>query len=208
MRAIASENFDGAEKTSQSKGKLLGPAPDRIGVCCGRFQPFHNGHLFVVEDIVRNYPDVVLYLVVAAIEAPLTRVNPFTAAERVEMINTCMDSLDLAVRAVSFLVASAADSRPAHARLGEVVPGYEIVFSGEEDSYRLFSNRGYQVVRMSRSREPVSGSTIRRLMLERGNWQQLVPEPVADYIERKHLDRRLADLAQGEKHPWKRFPMK
>lgn len=174
----------------------------RFAVYIGRFQPFHNGHLSVVKDIIHNYP-YSLYVAVPTVGGPLTRANPFTAAERVEMIRACMRCLHLPVSVAQFQVLTEANMRPLPVRLAEAIPEFELVLSGEEHTLLPFVRHGYRVVRLSPPEHRVPGSVIRSLMLEGGNWEQFVPGPVAEYIKKRGLDRRLLRLPDGEKHPWK-----
>lgn len=52
----------------------------------GRFQPFHNGHKVVVDEALRRAKKVAL--VIGSHDAPRTARNPFTTAERIEMISS------------------------------------------------------------------------------------------------------------------------
>jgi len=53
----------------------------------GRFQPFHNGHKVVVDEALRRAKKVAL--VIGSDQQPRTARNPFTTAERIEMITAC-----------------------------------------------------------------------------------------------------------------------
>ena len=53
----------------------------------GRFQPFHNGHKVVVDEALRRAKKVAL--VIGSHDAPRTARNPFTTAERQDMITAC-----------------------------------------------------------------------------------------------------------------------
>jgi len=156
--------------------------------------------MYNLLGILEGYQDVELYIVVPIIE--LTQQNPFTAAERVEMIDRCMSCAGLAVKTAQFLPVNPVDSRLAHLRLQDVVPGYKVVFAGEEESYRIFRDGNYQLVRFDPPAERISGSIVRRQMLDGQNWRQLVPQAIADYIEERGLDRRIHHLPDGNKHPW------
>ncbi|MBP1449059.1 MAG: adenylyltransferase/cytidyltransferase family protein, partial [Thermoproteus sp.] len=49
----------------------------------GRFQPLHLGHVKVLEWISQNHEDVLV--VIGSADKGVTRDNPFTAGERIEM---------------------------------------------------------------------------------------------------------------------------
>ena len=55
----------------------------RRGVMIGRFQPFHNGHLILVRQILKECNEVLI--VVGSAQSNYTFANPFTAGERIMM---------------------------------------------------------------------------------------------------------------------------
>lgn len=55
-----------------------------FAVFIGRFQPFHNGHLYSLKKALETSEKVVV--VIGSANAPRTIKNPFTDSERVEMI--------------------------------------------------------------------------------------------------------------------------
>ncbi|EQD45121.1 nicotinamide-nucleotide adenylyltransferase, partial [mine drainage metagenome] len=46
----------------------------------GRFQPFHNGHLHVIKEILSQYSSVIIGI--GSAQYSHTMENPFTAGER------------------------------------------------------------------------------------------------------------------------------
>jgi bifunctional NMN adenylyltransferase/nudix hydrolase len=77
---------------SESAEPGAAPRPD-LCVFIGRFQPLHHGHLSVIRDALRQ-ADHLVVLVGSANEARSVR-NPFTAAERAEMIRACLAADDI-----------------------------------------------------------------------------------------------------------------
>lgn len=55
-----------------------------LAVFIGRFQPFHNGHLAVINEALGLATKVAI--IIGSANAPRTFRNPFTVAERIEMI--------------------------------------------------------------------------------------------------------------------------
>ncbi|MEM0194770.1 MAG: adenylyltransferase/cytidyltransferase family protein, partial [Thermoplasmatales archaeon] len=56
----------------------------------GRFQPFHNGHLWLVDKIVKEYGSIIIGI--GSAQESHTLVNPFTAGERQYMIQKALES--------------------------------------------------------------------------------------------------------------------
>jgi cytidyltransferase-like protein len=69
--------------------------PYDLAVFVGRFQPFHRGHLQVVERALEQARHV-LIVVGSADAARRADLIPFTADERREMILGCLDAADRA----------------------------------------------------------------------------------------------------------------
>ena len=55
-----------------------------IGVFLGRFQPFHIGHMSIVEEILQHHERLVL--VIGSAEKSGTDENPWTLQEREKII--------------------------------------------------------------------------------------------------------------------------
>src|SRR5262245_38493391 len=86
-------------------------------VACGRYQPFHNGHLSLLRKAARHDGEIVVgVLITMRIAAPATtepqdpftvlgdercdeRHNPFTAVDRVRMISAALRTESWAARA-------------------------------------------------------------------------------------------------------------
>ena len=54
----------------------------------GRFQPFHHGHLHAIKLILEEADDMVIVVGSAQMSHELD--NPFTAGERIEMIQAAL----------------------------------------------------------------------------------------------------------------------
>ena len=60
------------------------------GLFLGRFQPFHNGHLYVVEEMIHDKSIDEIIIGIGCAQEAYTLENPFTAGERFEMINNTL----------------------------------------------------------------------------------------------------------------------
>lgn len=61
-----------------------------LGVFIGRFQPFHNGHLYIVEQALKACDTLVI--LVGSSDEPRDYFNPFTFEERLQMILAAIPS--------------------------------------------------------------------------------------------------------------------
>lgn len=55
-----------------------------VAVFIGRFQPFHNGHQMIIDELVSNYGKILV--IIGSCRQSRTRKNPFTYDERRQMI--------------------------------------------------------------------------------------------------------------------------
>lgn len=167
----------------------------------GRFQPFHNGHLYAVDYILREFDEVVL--VVAAAQYNYTFDNPFTAGERVEMIKRGLGEL----YSRSFIIP--VDNVPSNyswpRRVLEYSPRVDAVFSNNRFVHELFKAHGY-AVRNTPVLPSVSGSVVRSLMVQGGDWKSMVPARVSEFIEEINGVERVRFLWElSVRYPGERF---
>jgi nicotinamide-nucleotide adenylyltransferase len=159
----------------------------------GRFQPFHNGHLKVVKDVVAEADYIVIAIGSAQNSHSLE--DPFTAGERITMISKVLanEGIDN-----YHLVAIEDIHRYAVwvSHVASQVPIFDIVYAHNPLSLRLFKEGGYKVVELELY-EPnkYSGTEIRRRMMAGEEWRGLVPEAVAEFIGEINGVERLKSLA-------------
>jgi len=144
----------------------------------GRFQPFHNGHLYAVKHILAHYDEVVI--VIAAAQYSYTAENPFTAGERVEMVRLGVG--DLYARTYIVPVDNVPSNYEWPRHVLSYTPRIRAVFSNNEFVRALFSAYGLGV-HETPLLPGVSGTAVRRAIGEGLEWKHLVPEEVARFIE-------------------------
>ena len=74
----------------------------KTGLFIGRFQPFHNGHLKAIENILEVCEKVII--VIGSAQEKNTPKNPFSSTQRVEMIKAVLeDDMEAIFDAVKWL---------------------------------------------------------------------------------------------------------
>jgi nicotinamide-nucleotide adenylyltransferase len=164
------------------------------GLLVGRFQPFHRGHLRVVETIRRARPDAALILAIGSAEESYTWKNPFTAGERFEM----MDRTVGGGPGPRVHLVPVPDIRR-HAQwvryLESQLPSFDRVYTNNPLTRLLFERAGYAVENPPMYARPkFEGEHIRRCLAADRGWRALVPPPVADYLTEIEAPHRLAML--------------
>lgn len=164
----------------------------------GRFQPFHLGHLEILKKILAEYHEVII--IVGSAQHSHTLENPFTAGERIQMITETLDEEGITKRVYIIPI----DDIHRHSvwvrQVESLTPEFEIVFSNEPVSIRLFKESGYAVKRTSLiHRGKWSGTEIRRRILADGAWEECIPSAVARVIKEIDGIARIRELARNDK---------
>lgn len=168
------------------------------GLLVGRFQPFHNGHLAVVQHLKAKRPKEPLVLGIGSAQASHTSENPFTAGERLEMIERTVAAERLAgVTAVPIPDVHRHSVWVAH--VASLVPPFRRVYTNNPLTRLLFEEARYPVEAAPMfERAKWQGSTIRAAMATGRAWKRFVPRVVADYLVSIDAEARLKLLAERD----------
>ena len=153
------------------------------GLYIGRFQPFHNGHLELVQHIERTFHPGELLIGIGSAQVSHTPRDPFTAGERFEMVRKALQ----AERFEDFWPVPIPDvDRHAIwvAHVASLLPPFGQVYSNDPLTVHLFQSAGYEVPRLPFfNRGQYEGTEIRRRMVSGESWEELVPTAVRVYLE-------------------------
>jgi len=158
----------------------------------GRFQPFHLGHAAAV-GLALGRPGP-LWLCIGSSNAPRDMRNPFSAAERREMIESSLPREALG-RVSVYAVPDFDD----HARwideIDATVPAYSTAYTSDAPTAAMFRARGVEAVALPMaSRETLEGSRIRAMIAAGEDGSGLVPAGTAAVLRRVGARARLARL--------------
>jgi nicotinamide-nucleotide adenylyltransferase len=170
---------------------------DRRGVAIGRFQPFHNGHLVLIRQILEDCDEVLV--VVGSAQLNYTLANPFTAGERILMIRRALgeEGLDVSKIIIVPLVDEQSNARW-FSMLASMLPPFDILYSGNHLIVALASS--HLEVRSPRfvRRKEYNGSYIRNRILNGQKWSDFVSKSVFDIINNIDGIKRMKTLAKHE----------
>jgi nicotinamide-nucleotide adenylyltransferase len=126
--------------------------------------------------------------------------NPFTAGERITMVRLALD--EVKIDASNYFLIPVSDLRIHDLWVPHLVsqtPRFEVVFSNEPVTSRLFKEAGFRVEPIPfYSRETYSSTEIRERVVQGKSWEDLVPVAVARYIKSIFGDERLRELALSD----------
>jgi nicotinamide-nucleotide adenylyltransferase len=160
----------------------------------GRFQPFHNGHLHVIKEILSDYSSVIIGI--GSAQYSHTMENPFTAGERHLMISNSLESAGI----FNFYIIPIEDvnSNPLWvAHVESLTPKFQSIYSNNPLVRRLFKEKGYdvQAVKLA-NRDEWSGTKIRKKILNGEPWEDQVPPAVSNIIMEVDGVNRIRELAE------------
>ena len=169
------------------------------GLYVGRFQPFHLGHLEAIKDVLKEVEELVIVIGSAQYSHKIH--NPFTAGERLVMIRGALQEAGIDYSRLWIVPVPDVHLHMLWASALEgYTPSFNIVYSNEPLTRRLFMEAGYKVESIRFFRRRLYTSTlVREKMLKGESWKKLVPKSVADFITEIDGVNRLRDLARTDK---------
>jgi nicotinamide-nucleotide adenylyltransferase len=182
------------------------------GLMIGRFQPFHNGHLYLAKQILKECDELII--AIGSAQFNYIYKDPFTAGERVLMIHAALSSetkdIDLTK---CYIIPVVNDENNARwfGHLKSMVPPFHVLYTGNEFVIGLAS-REVQIRKPSfLKKEEYNGTNIRKQIatmqqqnnqqLRRQNWKDLVPNVVCTIIEEIDGFKRIEMLLGSDSHP-------
>jgi nicotinamide-nucleotide adenylyltransferase len=171
----------------------------RRGLYVGRFQPFHSGHLHAIMDALEEVDELVIVIGSAQYSHNVT--NPFTAGERLVMIRKALE--EAGIDDSRFWIVPIPDVHLHMMWVSSLVgytPKFDLVYSNEPLTRRLFTEAGYKVKALRFfERKQYSSTLIREKMLKNEGWEELVPKSVAVFIREIDGINRIQDLTRSDK---------
>lgn len=167
-------------------------------ILIGRMQPVHNGHMEIIRQILDEVDEIIIGIGSAQLSHELK--DPFTAGERVVMITQAL--AEKGVDPSRYYIIPMQDINfnaiwVSHVKM--LTPPFSVVYSGNSLVKQLFAEEGYEV------RQPplydrlhLSGTEVRRRILEDDNWQELVPKATVDVISEINGIERIKNLSIKE----------
>ena len=150
----------------------------------GRFQPFHNGHLQAVKDILQHHSKIIIAL--GSSQESNTAENPWSYDERKAMINAVMKKEGIKNNR-EYTILAVPDINH-HAQWVEhvcrCVGKFDVMYTGSALTKKLFSEKGFVIADLPRHGE-ISASEIRKRIIEGMNRKEFVPKEVVPFVEKK-----------------------
>ncbi len=159
----------------------------------GRFQPFHQGHLLLLQQLAKQYDEIIIGI--GSTQYQNTPDNPFSEAERIQMITRSLAT----IRMKKYRIVSIPDIHDPPKWVDHVcsiVSDFDLVIANNPFTRKLFSEKGFEVKGTTYfDRKRYSGKEIRRRIIHDEPWEDLVPQVVRDIIKNTNGITRLKQIS-------------
>jgi nicotinamide-nucleotide adenylyltransferase len=168
------------------------------GFVIGRMQPVHNGHIEVIKKTLDEVDEIVIGIGSAQLSHTLK--DPFTAGERIMMLTKALNEHNIDPNKYYIIPMEDIQMNAvwvSHVKM--MTPPFKKVFSGNPLVEELFKEEGFEVSKPPLfNRIELSGTEIRKRILNDENWENLVPNCVVQVIKGINGPRRLKNLSKKE----------
>ena len=165
----------------------------------GRFQPFHLGHLDAIKIVLKSVDELVV--VIGSAQYSHNANNPFTAGERLVMVRRALEEAGIDYSRTWIVPVPDVHLHMLWvSALEGYTPKFNVVYSNEPLTRRLFMEKGYKVKNIRFfERKSYNSTLVREKMLKDDSWTTLVPKSVAQFITEIDGVNRLRDLNKTDK---------
>lgn len=148
----------------------------------GRFQPFHLGHLSVIQEIYPKYAQIII--AIGSSEDSYLPKNPFTASERYEIIRNSLENEGFDLARISIIPVRNINNYALWVKHVELtLPKFDVIYTGSSIVKELFEKDGRFEVQEINKKIKVSASKIRSKILKDEKWENLVPLSTLTYLK-------------------------
>ena len=151
----------------------------------GRFQPFHNGHLKVIQALSKKYDEIIIGI--GSSQYRDTVDNPFSSDERKLMVEKSLDIIGI----TNYKIILIPDIHNPPKWVDHVISIYsdfDVVITNNPFTKKLFEEKNIRVEQSELyNKQEFSGKEIRKRIRNNENWQDLVPETVYNIIKTSNI---------------------
>ncbi len=164
----------------------------------GRFQPFHRGHLSVIEDLLLKFDQVLV--VVGSSDKFRTLENPFTVGERHAMVKATLDSLGVKpdkFKVVPLPDINDEDKWPKH--VIKICPEFDAVAITENKRVEgLFRKHTNKKIVKPKKRYAITATKVREEIKAGADLEKYLPLPVIAFLQKIGAARKIIDIEEEE----------
>lgn len=151
-----------------------------ITLFIGRFQPFHNGHLYDIRNALKFSDKVIIGI--GSSQEKNTSENPLSYEERKRMIEDALSSAGVTKFKIISIPDINDDSKWVE-HVKSIAHKFDIVYTGNPYVKKLFLEKGFRVKDVE-FLPGINATDIRKRAILEKKWEELVPVEVADYLKK------------------------
>lgn len=164
------------------------------GLYIGRFQPFHLGHLDAVHQAFEQ--EKFLYIGIGSAEDNFTPDNPFTSAERYQMIQAALDESGISHETYAIIPVRNINNYllwPSHVEL--LIPPFEVVYTNSDIVESLFLKQGkHPITRLVKTLDICSTDIRKKMLAGSEDWKKMVPKKVEELLTAWNATKRIQEV--------------
>ncbi len=156
---------------------------NKIGLVIGRFQPFHLGHLYLIQKALENAEKIIIAVGSSNVH---DSDNPLSYEARVEIIEKVIEEEKLSNKVLK-IVPSPDDPSDNEwlKKLVEQTGRFDIEIGNNDWTNNILEQAGYKVLRIPYfERDIHQGVLIRQIIEQDGLWQERVPKYLVPQIKK------------------------
>ena len=161
----------------------------------GRFQPFHRGHLSVIQDLLEEFDQVIV--AIGSSDKFRTPDNPFTVGERHAMVKETLEDLGVShdrFKVVPLPDIGDDDKWPKH--VTDTCPNFQILISGNPKVQELFKKRTRKEIREPKLKYRISATDVREAIGKGEDLVKYLPKPVIAFLQKIGAARKIIDIEE------------
>ena len=167
-----------------------------VALIIGRFQPFHLGHLRLIEEGAKEANHIIIGI--GSSQCSGTENNPFSAEERKKMIEA---SVPKKIKHSIHEITDIGNDKLWVSHVSKIVPNFKVVYTNGELERRLFKEAGYRVHATGLyNRDKFAGTEVRRRIRAGQEWESLVPEGTIKIMKEIKGEERIKSLASTQEN--------
>ena len=166
------------------------------GLIVGRFQPYHFGHHVSIKKIIDEVDEIVI--VVGSSKESHSRINPFTAGERIEMIVTALKNDKIYEKCFVIPIPDVNHNALWVAQVKGMSPKFDVVYTNNPLVKQLFEVDGFEIKAMVSGLPGIDSTTVRDSMFKSKGWKEKLPGCVADYLVSIKATKRIKAILETE----------
>ena len=171
-------------KSEHKKSIYVEVKPDVLkrAIFIGRFQPFHNAHLYDIKKILKYADEIII--AIGSSQEKNTLQNPFSYNERRQMIKDVFKKEKIKNYKI-YPVPDLYNDKKWAGHIKKTLPKADFFYSGNKWTIKCLKKHDSNIkIKKISLIKGISGTIVRNKMIKGENWQILVPKEIADYIHK------------------------